>query len=328
MIIGGGIAGISAALALADLGHAVEIVEKEASLGGQAGHLAITFPGGAPGSGVVSSLVEKLSGNGGIKVDRGARLSSLSRLDGRFEAELDIGGTVSADAVVLATGLEPISPSAYPELGYGVHKGVVTSWELESMMDDGPVSKADGSPAKRVVFVQCVGSRAERKGVPYCTGACCPNAIKEALALKERDPAAEAYVLYIDIRTSGKGQEAMYRRARKAGVRFIRGQPSMVVEKDGGLVVCGENTLLRELYEIPADLVVLAVGSRQSPENLLLLDMLGVRQGASGFPEHFQTSDGVFLAGSAEGPMDIPTTVASARSGALAVHSYLTARSA
>jgi heterodisulfide reductase subunit A len=191
------------------------------------------------------------------------------------------------------------------------------------MLRSGRVAERSGSARRSAVFVQCVGSRTERRGVPYCSALCCANAVKNALALKRLDPAMEVTVLYIDLRTTGPGQENLYREARRSGVRFIRGQPSLVMEKGGHLVVCGENTLLRELYEIRADLVVLSTGLRQSPQNLLLLDDLGVRQGLAGFPRAESGIDGVFLCGSAKGPMDLPTAAADARSCALAVHSYL-----
>jgi heterodisulfide reductase subunit A-like polyferredoxin len=226
--------------------------------------------------------------------------------------------------VVIATGLDPVPAALVPEYGHGLRRGVLTAPELEERIAAGrPLVPGD---LRSAVFIQCVGSRTERRGVPYCSALCCANAIKNALAVKREDPSREVTVLYIDIRTAGPGQEALYREARKAGVRFIRGQPSLVTEKDGRLLVCGENTLLRELYELPADLVVLATGLRQSPSNLLMFDELEVAQGTAGFPTVFgsrSSSKGLFIAGSAKGPMDLPTAERDARACALDVHEYL-----
>jgi heterodisulfide reductase subunit A-like polyferredoxin len=190
------------------------------------------------------------------------------------------------------------------------------------MLRSGEV-RGRGGKAYSVVFIQCVGSRTERRGVPYCSALCCANAVKNALALKRSDPSREVVILYIDLRTSGPGQEGMYREARRSGVRFVRGQPSMVLEKNGRLMVCGENTLLRELYEIPADLVVLSTGLRQPPRELLLRDDLGIAQGTSGFPAPQTGTDGIYLCGSAKGPRDLPSALVDARACALDVHLYL-----
>lgn len=327
LVIGGGVSGLAASIALAKLWHPVELVERSQSLGGRTAELAATFPDLRPGREVVDGLLDVLSKTSGVSTHLGAELLSLIDENGSFRAELSDGATVEVVAIILATGLDIVPPSLIPEYGHGLKNGVVTSLGLQDRLANGELIGRKGLPARRVVMVQCVGSRTERRGVPYCSAVCCANAVKDSLAVKKLDPSAEVTVLYIDLRTCGKGQEALYREARKQGVRFIRGQPALVMEKDGSLVVAGENTLLRELYELPADLVVLSCGLRQSPENLLLFDELGVKQSAIGFP---RTADGcstdregVFLAGSVTGPMDIPTAMAHGRSCALLVHERL-----
>ncbi len=323
LVIGGGAAGLAASLALARLGHRVDLVERSPALGGRTARLSALFPDLRPASGVVEKMVAAVRAEEGITVRTGREAVSLSSREDGFLIELDDGTALGSRAIVLAIGLDEVPPSLVPEYGHGARDGVVTSIELEGMLRSGRVAGRSGSPVRSAVFVQCVGSRTERRGVPYCSALCCANAVKNALALKRLDPAMEVTVLYIDLRTTGAGQEGLYRDARRCGVRFIRGQPSLVLEKGGNLVVCGENTLLRELYEIRADLVVLSTGLRQSPANLLLLDTLGVRQGLAGFPQAESGVKGLFLCGSAKGPMDLPTTIADARSTALAVHSYL-----
>jgi heterodisulfide reductase subunit A-like polyferredoxin len=198
---------------------------------------------------------------------------------------------------------------------------------------DGIRRPSDGTKVSTVVFIQCVGSRVEKRGVPYCSAVCCANSIESAIKLKERDPTVTVYVLYIDIRTAGKGKEAMYKRARQLDVKFIRGQPALVGDMPHShrLLVCGENTLLRELYEIPADLVVLALGLREDPENLELFRSLGVvldREGlikTGAAPEQaVQTSArGVFVAGSASAPMCAEEAASMGTQAAHAAFAYL-----
>jgi heterodisulfide reductase subunit A-like polyferredoxin len=268
-------------------------------------------------------MVEQVLREPRVRTYLGAALASLGRDDQGFIIELADGEQVEGEALIVATGLEEVPTAPIPEYGHGLRDGVLTARELEQYTLHGSI--ANGM-VRSIVFIQCVGSRTERRGVPYCSALCCANAVKNALTIKREDPRREVTVLYIDIRTAGVGQEALYREARKAGVRFIRGQPSLVLERDGRLVVCGENTLIRELYEIPADLVVLSTGMRQSPSNLLLLDELGVAQRTWGFPavQGSRTSArGIFIAGSAKRPMDLPTVVDDARACALDVHHFL-----
>ncbi len=324
VVIGGGIAGMTASLALASLGHKVALIEKSDKLGGRAGRLGTMLPQMLRCSEIIGPMVFRVLGDRNIKVLLSSEISSIGRDDSGHFVEMDNGRRETGSAIIIATGLDTVPAGAVPEYGHGLRKGVMTLEELEERIaSGGPLS--DEVP-RAIVFVQCVGSRTERRGVPYCSALCCANAIKNALLLKREDPGRDVTVLYIDIRTTGKGQEELYREARRSGVRFIRGQPSLVTEREGRLLVCGENTLLRELYELPADLVVLATGLRQPPSNLLLMDELEIAEGTTGFPLAFgshTTAEGVFLAGSVKGPMDMPTAERDARACALDVHEHL-----
>jgi heterodisulfide reductase subunit A-like polyferredoxin len=324
LVIGGGIAGMSASSALSSLGHSVSLIEREGTLGGRASRLNCLLPDLRPASEIVAPIVDRALGDGNIDVILSREVVSLGRDGARHFAELDDGRRIEADAIVIATGLEGVPAALVPEFGHGLRRNVLTAQELEERLAGyGPLVDGD---LRSAVFIQCVGSRTERRGVPYCSALCCANSIKNALALKKKDAFMDVTVLYIDIRAAGAGQEALYRDARRNGVRFIRGQPSLVTEKNGRLLVCGENTLLRELYEIPADLVVLANGLRQSPSNLLMLDEMGIIQGVTGFPDADSSrteTEGIFLAGTAKGPMDVRTAVRDAKACAMDVHERL-----
>lgn len=320
LVIGGGLAGMVVARSLATLGHRVVLVEQGPMLGGRAIGLHGIFPRSNERDMVLTPLLKEVEGNEMIDVHLSCQLVSWRVAEGTNWGELSDGTVIRSTALVLATGLEGIPPSVVPEYGHGSKQGVMTTIELEERRERGEALTA--GELRSVVFIQCVGSRTERRGVPYCSALCCASSIKNALSLKEEDPTREVTVLYIDVRATGAEQEDLYREARRKGVRFIRGQPSLVMSRDGRLLVCGENTLLRELYEIPADLVVLATGLRTSPRNLRLMEGLGVPHDGYGFPSP-PGGAGIFLAGSMKGPLDIGGTVRDAKATALDVHEYL-----
>jgi heterodisulfide reductase subunit A-like polyferredoxin len=144
-------------------------------------------------------------------------------------------------------------------------------------------------------------------------------------------PDARSYILYIDIRSHGKGYEDAYKDARRKGVTFIRGQPSLVLDKEDKLLVCGENTLLKELYEIESELVVLSVGLRTPETNQMMFGAAGIDMNKDGLPvcenelllAESSKMKGVFFAGSVEAPKDIRDTVLHSKACALAVTKYL-----
>jgi heterodisulfide reductase subunit A-like polyferredoxin len=318
MVVGGGVAGRAAAQALLDLGIQVILVERSPSSGvadcdSQDANLRVltaTRAVGAERNGAFRIEVESVQG--------GCRQSTIHEVD----------------AVILTTGLVPIDAGLIPEFGWGRHGNVISAMQLDGMLSAGDIRRpSDGGPVETVVFVQCVGSRVEKRGVPYCSAVCCANAIDCAIKLKQLDPKIGVYILYIDIRTAGKGQEAQYKRARQLDVKFIRGQPALVAKRPGTekLLVCGENTLLRELYEIPADLVVLGLGLREDPENLELFRSLGVEMDGEGLirtgdaPDQAvaTSAEGVFVAGSASAPMGVEEASAMGTQAAHAAAAYI-----
>ena len=347
LVVGGGIAGLQAALGLADLGCVVDLVEKGSNLGGRLLDLGKVFPTMDSASDVLSHIVSRTLDHAKIRTHLRTEVTDLSGKAGDFLVEITTNADgVSSDkaelhvsGIVLATGLEPIDAAIIPEFGYGRHKDVVTSLELERMMAiaerDGKAlaRPGDGTPVKTVAFIQCVGSRVEKRGVPYCSAVCCMGAIKNATLIKERYPDVDVYILYIDVRAQGKGHEELYKMARRVGVRFIRGQPSMVLKKARSerLLVCGENTLLRELYELPSDIVVLSVGLRQPEGNYHLLEMLGVQRMADGLATEKDpciapvesSVKGVFLVGTVNAPMDIRDSIVQGNAAAAKMMAFI-----
>jgi heterodisulfide reductase subunit A-like polyferredoxin len=318
MVIGAGVAGQAAARALLDLGINVILVDRSASS-------IRTSCESDPGILVLKDAKAVGAENtGAIHVE-------VESMQGRCRQR----GVHDVSAVILATGLVPIDASLIPEFGMGRHANVLSAIQLDSILSSADELRrpSDGGPVSSVVFVQCVGSRVEKRGVPYCCAVCCASSIDCAIKLKLRDPRIAVHVLYIDIRMAGKGQESMYKRARQLDVKFIRGQPALVAKKAGTekLLVCGENTLLRELYELSADMVVLALGSREDPENLELFNALGVELDGEGL---IRTGEGpdqavrtsarnVFVAGSASAPMGIEEAKSMGVRAAHAAYDYL-----
>jgi len=244
------------------------------------------------------------------------------------EIELEIG------TVIIATGYDVFTPFDLPQYGYGILPNVITSIELERLLSSfGPTGGKVIVPSthekpKRIAFVQCVGSRDERF-FPYCSRVCCTYSVKHARQIKEKYPDTEIYIFFIDMRTFGKGYEEFYEiAAREYGINFVRGKVAEVRQVPGSerLMVRAEDTLLGQLIELEVDMVVLAsaVVPRKDADEIQKLFRLS--RSADGFlleahpklrPVDTLT-DGVFVCGMAQGPKDIPDTVAQGKGAAAA----------
>ena len=314
LVVGGGVSGMQAALDCARQGLKVVLLEKEKELGGRSRSLTGSVTRGPTPSERTARLVNEVSEERNIIPLLGRHIGRLVRDDALVNALIsDDGGAITeieARAVILATGMEPVDAQKIPEYGAGRLNGVVTSLEFDGMLTDW--EGKGRSQATTVSIVQCVGSRVEKRGVPYCSNYCCMNAVKESIRLKRLDPKMQVYVFYIDIRAPGRGQEMAYKEARRLGVRFVRGQPAMVREKGSKLLVCGENTLLNQLYEIESDIVVLNVGLRLSQETLFLAEQLGVPLDEEGLLFVEEPRPGtvpVLTIGCAESPKDVESSI-------------------
>jgi len=247
---------------------------------------------------------------------------------------------VEAGAILLAVGSEVFDARKVPQLGYGLYRNVITSMEFERMINsDGPtggkvVNPVTGEVPRVVAFIQCVGSRDEKYN-PYCCRIGCTATLKHAVLLKEYvSKDIDVYVCYNDMRTVGKGFEEFYRRVRDLGVKFIRGLPSEVKQKpDGTLSFNVFDTTTETLYEVNADLVVLAIGLVPSPDIEKMAKLLKLSRGHDGFllEAHEKLrpvetlSDGIFVAGSCLGPMDIHDATAEAMAAASKIMGFLSA---
>jgi len=234
-------------------------------------------------------------------------------------------------SIVVATGMDVYDPTELDEYGYTRFENVVTSLELERLVNAGGPSQGelirptDRKKPKSIGFIQCVGSRSSRKGSEYCSNICCMNTIKSTLLLKEHYHDIEIKVFYIDIRAFGKGFENLYLRSRRLGVQYLRGLPGTVEEQaDGSLKVAVENTSTGKLEFHNLDMLVLALGLKPSKSTRKLQEMLGLQLTPDGFfleaHPKLQPVDaatrGVFFAGCAEAPKDIKESVTQASAAA------------
>ncbi|HAY21220.1 FAD-dependent oxidoreductase [Desulfobacca acetoxidans] len=231
-------------------------------------------------------------------------------------------------AIVLATGAAPFDPSLKSEYGYGRLPQVLTNLEFERLVcASGPTSGSlvthSGQPVRKLAFIQCVGSR-DRRFLPYCSGYCCTASIKEAMLALEHDPTIEVTIFYNDIRTSGKGCEELYLRARAAGVRFVKALPGRICPDEGERpVIVYEDLETGRLGYLTVDLAVLAVGL-EGPKTLPPFLDQAPKRDEQGFyiPKHHimhpveSSRPGIFLAGTCLGPQDITDTVCQASGAA------------
>nr|CBH39252.1 CoB--CoM heterodisulfide reductase iron-sulfur subunit A [uncultured archaeon] len=246
--------------------------------------------------------------------------------------EINVGG------IIVATGYDIIEPECMPEYKYGVYPNVVNGLEFERYSSaSGPtmgrILIGDMPEPKDAVFLSCVGSRNSQTGYEYCSRVCCMYIAKQAHLLQEKVPDCNITVLYQDVRAFGKGFEEFYDRVKGEGLSYRRGLASEVYKKPGSdrVIVRAEDTMLGEPIEIEADLVILGVGLKPSEGMDKLLEMMGVPLTSDTFAKEAHPKlrpvdtdvAGVFVTGCAQGPKDIPDSVAQAKGAAGALLSVL-----
>lgn len=334
IVVGGGIAGMTVAGALANSGMGVTLVERDFRLGGHAARWACmaTEECARCSACLVQDQISQVSKHPGIEILLGARLRDCRGEAGDFcvtldsepccgevrppwrERVLDQPRTVATQAVVLATGCEPYDPSDNPLLGYGHFDGVVTTRDLDRFLrEDDLAGFAPGRDIPlRVAFIQCVGSRDRESGRAYCSQFCCRTTIRLIQRLRYLRPAVQATVFYIDLQIMSKEFGEFYGRVRDE-VRFIQGVPAEVCGgPDGTLRVYGVAPGEDRAEAFEFDRVVLAIGLAATDSHRGLAQTMGLDLNesgffaGSGFDTPFEASrPGVFLAGACGGPTDI-----------------------
>jgi len=241
--------------------------------------------------------------------------------------------TLNVSSIILATGLEIYDPSSISEYGYKRYKNVLLSLEFERLINaSGPtrgelLRPSDNKHPRRIVFIQCVGSRSQQKGLPYCSSVCCMYATKEAILVREHNPECEVYILYMDLRVFGKRFQEFVTRARDEwGVKYINGRAALVVEDPAtkDFFVRYENIMEGKIEELRADLVVLCPALVPREDNKFLAEIFGLELNKYGF---LKTKDpllmpvetdveGIFVCGYCQSPKDISESVTQASAAA------------
>jgi len=268
LVVGGGLAGITAANEACKAGYEVVLVEKSDQLGGYAREVYKLPPSQPPYEELqdfeIDRLVAELSSRSGVKVYTNARVGKISGAPCMFDVHIQQNGSGAAErvgAVVLATGAVPYDAGKLEHLGYGKSADVITASQLETMYKSGAVNRpSNDQPVTSVAFILCAGSR-DPNHLPYCSAACCVESLKQAKYFKDANPQTPVYIFYKDIRAHGN-YELFYKQLQKDGVIFVRGDISAVEDDgSGGLVVTADDVLTGSpVMSESVDLVVLANG--------------------------------------------------------------------
>jgi len=352
LVIGGGIAGMTAALTLADQGFKVYLVEKEPELGGNLLRLHKLYPTMQDTNEILEPTIKTVSKNKKIETLTSTTVADVKGYVGNFKVTLaknDEKREIEIGTIIVACGAMSYTPpkGLYQ---YGVYPNIVTQLEMDELLRNGKIEK----PPERVVMIQCVGARKgeiravdlagfpksdtarllakilkakKEEGWPYCSKICCMNAIKNAILIKERFPETDVLILYGDVRVY-KEYEDFYSQARESQVKFVKHIEEVTPEITQGpeekLTVTAYDALSGREMKLPCDWVVLSTPLIPRKEEVILARMLKIPISQDGFlmEAHLKLRpvdtqmDGIFLAGVASGPKDVPESIISAKAAA------------
>ncbi len=326
LIIGGGVAGMNAALSLADQGFPVVIIEKEERLGGMANRLTATIEGADVGT-YLEELIQKVTSHPQIQVLPRSLIVNFSGFQGNFTTEILVGPgmyerKINHGVVILATGAVEYRPQ---EFLYGQDQRVVTQIELSERLKE-----KGAQDLSRVVMIQCIGSR--NKENPNCSRICCQSAVKNALHIKELQPDAQIFILHRDIRTYGF-LEDYYTEARKKGVLFFRydsEDPPVVESSEAGVMVTFKDNILDRSLRVSADLLALSAGM-VAEDTQELASIIKLARNAEGYfmEAHVKlrpvdmATEGIFVCGTAHSPKLLSESIAQSLAAASRATTFL-----
>ncbi len=337
IIVGGGVAGMQAAISAAENGLTSLIVEREPILGGRIAHKHLLFPTFTPATEIIDSLLDRINRNSEkyitISTDSNVLEIDQNECVVTFVREEREKVSVKGKSIVLASGYNFFDATLKQEYGYGVYKNVVTSPELEEMLKNGAVKCANNKEPKTIAFVHCVGSRDTKVNNEHCSRVCCVTGVKQAMELSQRIKGAKVFNFYMDIRMFGTGYEEMYKVAQeKHQVRFIRGRVSEVSQTiDDKLFIKAEDTLVARPLAITVDMVVLLVGMCGGDSNAVFAEQASLDVRDSGFlkpkdaflSNTVSPAEGVFYAGCVEAPKSVAESINQAISAVANANYYI-----
>lgn len=308
IVIGGGVAGMSAALSLSRQGFKTYLVEKEEKLGGRLNSLYKLFPYDIEASEFVGNIISNVQSAKNLEILTSSQVKNIEGFVGNYEVEVDQNGTIQTlevGAIIVAVGSSLLNAKGI--FGYDGNKRI-TQYELEPKLKNKEIKEKD------IIMIQCAGSRIEER--LYCSSVCCMTALKNALNIKEQNPEAHITILFRDMYTPGTDYEEYYRKAREQGVLFVKYDlDKMPIVEESQVKVFNE--YIGTEMVIPYDLLVLSTPLVANDDNKELAQMLKVPLEANKFfleahvklrPNDFAT-DGVYIGGSAKWPVDITESI-------------------
>jgi heterodisulfide reductase subunit A-like polyferredoxin len=326
LVVGGGVAGMNAALGLADQGYEVVLIEKEEQLGGMANRLTFTIEG-ADVQAYLEGLIQEVNAHPKIQVLTRSLIVGFTGFKGNFTTEVLAGPgmyerKINHGVVIIATGANEYRPTEYL---YALSDGVLTQVELAQQLKE-----KGAADLNQVVMIQCIGSRNEEN--PNCSRICCQSAVKNALKIKTLNPDAQVFILYRDIRTYGL-LEDYYKEARDKGVLFFRfdpNDPPAAEPFDGGVRVTFKDHILGRDLQVEADLLALSAGMVAADTEELASIVKLARTAEGHFMEaHVKlrpvdmATEGIFVCGTAHSPKLLPETIAQAYAAASRATTFL-----
>ena len=334
LIIGGGIAGITAALEIADAGKTVYLIEKSKSLGGYSSKIDLTFPYMTSAQQMIKPLIVSVKTNKNIQLFLETEIKEIFGYIGNFESTITPKNGKEVKLIfgniIIATGLKPSDASKVTNYGYGKIPDVITSLELEEMLLKGKIVKKNGGEPKNIAIIHCVGSR-NKDYHEYCSRTCCLTALKYANQLRSALSSSNIYELYADMRSMGKGCEELYTATSKRNIMFLmfdqQNDLPKIKQADGkdySMLIEMNEKLSGESIEVPADMVILMTGMEAHANAKEIAHAVGISMCGNSFyiEKHPKldpvatTTNGVYIVGGCQGPKDIPDSVSQARAAA------------
>jgi len=335
LVIGGGVAGMQAAVELAKRGHEVHLIEKTNKLGGRAAQLHMTFPTSSCGICCMHNCfdcrltpnVPELQSSPQVKIHLGSEVEHIDGGPGNYKARIQTASEgefeIEVGTIIIAIGTKTFDPTPVEEYGYGRLKDVITSIEIEKMNrgtrtpgGKGLHRPSTGEVPKLVNFIQCVGSRGDKGTNPHCSIVCCNYAIGQALAIKEKYPETRVVIHNTNLQAPYRGFEEYLREAEKVGVEFVRGEVLKIEKSDSQLKLIVDTERNEGNEEFLSDLTILSVGQEPSEGIKEMAEILDVPLDWDNLCKdlniiyQWNSQTGIFLAGCVKGPMGIRYSVA------------------
>lgn len=332
IIVGGGVAGMQAAITLKKTGCSPLLIEKNIALGGKLNNWDRLFPSQTSANEIINGLTDEIASLN-IKNILCGEVSEMQHDEDKIEVNLTDGNTYEADAIIIATGFDLFNATLKEEYGYGVYNNVITSADLEEMFRQGEVKTSTGMPPSSVAFLHCVGSRDLQVGQGHCSRVCCITGVKQAIEIRQALPECQVYNFYMDMRMFGPGYEELYKEAQeKWKINFIRGRISEASQTiDNRIRIKAEDTLAGRPLKLTVDMLVLLIGKKAAACNRKLAADLGLSLRESGFyapKDNFTDNvctckENVFIAGTALAPKTIGEAMNDGTTAAIKAYEYL-----